>query len=171
MRRLVWRHIPASKEPLHLGWIQLARGRWNTQRPRLACLYTALTQDGAIGEYRKHFTWSGLGAPGDVKPRDLVSLIVDVEPVLDLTDHALLEQLNVPDPAALVGDTPRHHALCRRIAWNAVRDGFRAIHAPSAAVRGERTLMIYPESQHGRLRLRNGPDRIPLNYGPDPLAA
>ena len=169
MRRLVWRHIPASEEPLHLGWIQLARGRWNTQRPRLACLYTALTREAALGEYHKHFRWSGLGAGGTIKPRDLVSLVVDVEPVLDLTDPEVLQRLNIANASMLTGDTPSHHALCRRIARDAVRDGYRAIHAPSAAVEGERTLMIYPESQHGRVRVRNGPDRIPLNYGTRPL--
>ncbi len=68
MRRLVWRHIPGGSEPLHLGWIQLARGRWNTQRLRLACLYTALTQTGTLAEYRKHFLSSGLGLPAQVKP-------------------------------------------------------------------------------------------------------
>jgi RES domain-containing protein len=167
----VWRHIPASKEPLHLGWIQLARGRWNTQRPRVACLYTALSRHGAIGEYRKHFDWSGLGAPGTIKPRDLVSLLVDVEPVLDLTDPAVLERLEIENPDVLIGDTARHLAICRRIARNALQDGYRAIQAPSAAAAGEGTLLIYPESEHGRLLLRNGPDRIPLNYGPDPLVA
>jgi RES domain-containing protein len=169
MRRLVWRHIPASDEPLHFGWIQRARGRWNTRRPRLACLYTALSRDGAIAEYRKHFLWSGLGAGGEIKPRDLVSLIVDVEPVLDLTDSAVLRRLFIADTTTLTGDTAAHRALCRRIAWDAVRDGYRAIHAPSAALEGARTLMIYPESQFGRILLRNGPDRIPLNYGPNPL--
>jgi hypothetical protein len=50
-----------------------------------------------------------------------------------------------------------------------LRDGFRAIRAPSAAAAGELTLMTYPERQHGRLLLTDGRDRRPINHGPAPL--
>lgn len=161
--------MPKGAEPLHLHWMQLARGRWNTQRPRLTCLYTALTPEGALAEYRKHFVENGFGAaPGLLAPRDLVSIDVRVEPVLNLTSAAVRERLGV-DLARLTGNQAADRAICRRIAWDAVREGYRAILAPSAARRGERTLMLYVESQHGRLTTRNGPDRIPINYSPDPL--
>jgi RES domain-containing protein len=148
--------------------MELARGRWNTQRPRLACLYTAITRDGAIAEYRKHFAIAGIAAGGRPRPRDLVSILVDVSPVLNLTDARVLEDLRLSS-AALTG--PRHTAypLCHRVAKDAVAEGYRAILAPSAAQEGERVLLVYPESSQGRLLLRNGPDRIPLNYGAHPL--
>ena len=159
----MWRHVPAGAEPLHLGWIQLARGRWNTQRPRLACLYTALTVEGAVAEYRKHFVRAGLPVtPGMLRSRDLVSLHVVVSPVLNLTRREVTDGLGV-DPAMLTGDDAECLALCRGIARRAVQQGFRGILAPSAAQPGERTLMIYPESQHGHLTVRNGPDRIALD--------
>ncbi len=51
-RGLVWRHVPPGAEPLHLGWILNAtRGPWNTTRPRVACIYTALTPEGAVRDH------------------------------------------------------------------------------------------------------------------------
>lgn len=168
IRRTVWRHVPAGTEPLHLGWIELARGRWNTQRPRLACLYTALTPDGAVAEYRKHFTDAGLSGIGRTQPRDLVSIHVDVAPVLNLTDESELERRGL-STTALTGPRRAAYPLCHRVALEAVADGFRAILAPSAALAGERVLLVYPESSRGRLLLRNGPERVPLNYGTAPI--
>ena len=69
-RGLVWRHVPPGAEPLHLGWILNAtRGRWNTRRPRLPCIYTALTAEGAVAEYERHVALFGLWGE-----RDLVSI-------------------------------------------------------------------------------------------------
>jgi len=83
IRRLVWRHVPAGAEPLHLGWMQRARGRWNTQRPRVTCLYTAYTANGALGEFVRLAAERPAYA---ATPRDLVSIHVDVEPVADFMD-------------------------------------------------------------------------------------
>lgn len=156
----MWRHVPRGAEPLHAGWMQLARGRWNLQRPRIACLYTAYTHLGALAEYEK----LARSEPGyAARPRDLVSVHVDVEPVLDLTD---------PDLQAVYGITADQliggrYAICHRVVRRAVlRDGYRAIRAPCAALHGQLNLMIYPESQHGRLRYYDGPDRRAINYGP-----
>jgi RES domain-containing protein len=130
-------------------------------------LYTALTREGALAEFRKHFLDAGFAA-GSLAPRDLVSIDVRVEPVLDLTDPEVLARLGI-DPARLVGDRPADRTVCRRAAWAAVRDGHRGVLAPSAAQPGECTLMLYPESHQGRLVVRNGPGRIPINHGPVPL--
>ncbi|HEX8361628.1 MAG TPA: RES family NAD+ phosphorylase [Longimicrobium sp.] len=168
IRRTVWRHVPAGSEPLHIGWMELARGRWNTQRPRLACLYTAITRAGAIAEYRKHFEEAGLTRETRPKPRDLVSITVDVSPVLNLTSDTVLRDLRLSG-SALTGPRRTAYPLCHRVAREAVDGGYRAILAPSAAREGERVLLVYPEASHGKLLLRNGPDRIPLNYGTAPL--
>jgi RES domain-containing protein len=140
--------------------MQLARGRWNTQRPRITCLYTSYTPSGALAEYEKLAREEAGYAS---RPRDLVSIHVDVAPVLDLTDPRVLATLGVA-PSAMIA---QGYAACHRIVRRAVlKEGFRAIKAPSAAGAGEVNLMVYPESQHGRLRYGNGPDRRAINYGP-----
>jgi RES domain-containing protein len=158
---LVWRHVPVGAEPLHLGWIlKAARGRWNSRRPRLPCVYTALTPQGAVAEFEKHV--AAYGAPG--RRRDLVSLRVSVGPVLDLTRSRVVRALDV-DPAVLTGDRPSDLAACREVARWAVFDrDYRAILAPSAALAGGVNLMIYLESTR-RLALANGPDRVTFGAG------
>lgn len=162
--RLVWRHVPAGAEPLHLGWMQRARGRWNTQRPRLTCLYTAYSADGALAEYEK----LAIDTVFARSPRDLVSIRVTVEPVLDLTEPAIQALFGIT-PAQMTGSDSSDLAACRRAVQVAFASGYRAIRAPSAAAAGERNLMIYPESAAGRLLLENGADRRPINHGPSPL--
>jgi RES domain-containing protein len=143
--------------------MQLARGRWNTQRPRIACLYTAYTRDGALGEYDK-LAREEVGYAS--RPRDMVSLQVDVEPVLDLADPDLQRAFGITS-AELASPA---YTACHRVVRHAVlKAGFRAIRAPSAAAPGEMNLMIYPESAEGRLRYQNGTTRLAINYGPTPL--
>jgi RES domain-containing protein len=143
--------------------MQLARGRWNTQRPRIACLYTSYAYHGALSEYDKLAREEAGYAS---RPRDLVSIHVDVDSVLDLTDPDLQAMYGITS-AQLVGVS---YTPCHRVVREAIlRDGFRAIRAPSAAGDGQVNLMIYPESQHGRLRYYDGPDRLAINYGPAPL--
>jgi hypothetical protein len=150
-------------QPLHAGWMQLARGRWNTQRPRIACLYTAYSAAGALAEFDK---LAREEAGYATRPRDLVSIQVDVEPVLDLTDSEVQARYGITE-RQLGG---RGYTDCHRVVREAVlRDGFRAIRAPSAAGDGMLNLMIYPESHDGRLRYADGPDRLAINHGPAPL--
>jgi hypothetical protein len=150
-------------EPLHAGWMQLARGRWNTQRPRIACLYTSYTAAGALAEYDK----LAAGEAGyAARPRDLVSIHVDVEPVLDLGDEDVRARYQVTERGLLGAGYGTSHRVVREAV---LRDGFRAIRAPSAAGEGIVNLMIYPESHSGRLRYSDGPDRLPINFGLDPL--
>lgn len=160
-RGRVWRHVPPGAEPLHLGWIlRAARGRWNLRRPRLPCLYTSLTPEGAIAELQKHT--SEYLAP---LRRDLVSLEVDVAPVLDLTSERVRTRLGVALPD-LTGDRTADLAACRALARRHVLHGtFRAILAPSASLPGAANLMIYVESTGGIRLLTNGPDRVALTPG------
>jgi hypothetical protein len=152
-----------SAEPLHAGWMQLARGRWNTQRPRIACLYTSYSAAGALAEYDK---LAREEAGYSTRPRDLVSVRVDVEPVLDLTDPAMQDLYGILERQL----RSRAYTPCHRVVNQAIlHDGYRAIRAPSAAGDGLVNLMVYPESHAGRLRYSDGPDRIAINHGPAPL--
>jgi RES domain-containing protein len=137
-------------------------GRWNRQG-EYGCLYTALTPAGALAEYRKHLVRNQLQ-----KRRDLVSIEVTVRPVLDLTEQAI-RALYAASLEQITGDSDGDLERCHRIADAAREKGFRAILAPSAAQAGERVLVIYPEGRASDLRLRDGPDRVPVNYGMTPL--
>jgi len=164
-RGLVWRHVPVGAEPLHLGWIlKAARGRWNTRRPRLPCLYTALTPEGAIAELDKHAALFG----GPAR-RDLVSLRVAVDGVLDLT-HARTRARCGIALAALTGDASTDLAACRALARRAVLGGdagvsYGAILAPSAALAGGVNLIVYVEHTGHLRELANGPDRVTITPG------
>jgi len=159
---IVWRHIPARGYPLHAGFLLQAAGRWNRYN-EYGCLYTALTRDGTVAEYAKvRDGYVGLAASDD-DMRDLVSIHVMVEPVLDLTDSAVRERYGA-DLATLVGDEEADLETCRSIADLARAEGYRAIMSPSAALPGAVNLNIYLEGRAADLRLRDGPDREPLNY-------
>ena len=160
-RGLVWRHVPPGAEPLHLGWILNAtRGRWNTRRPRLPCIYAALTAEGAVAEYERHVALFGLWGE-----RDLVSIRVDVDDVLDLTSELQRRRRAIPLDA-ITGDEPRDLAACRRLAVRAVvRDGYGAILAPSAALPDGVNLMVYELRTDHIRALMNGPDRVRIGPG------
>ncbi|MGH9895069.1 MAG: RES domain-containing protein [bacterium] len=105
-RERVWRHVPPGTVALHIGKIwKHFEGRWN-RRGEYACLYTALTRAGAVGELEKlkYMYGSAIGA------RDLVSIDVHrLDPVLDLTDNPTYEALAVsadafPDASLLTAD-------------------------------------------------------------------
>lgn len=142
MRRFrgrVWRHIPVGAEPLHLGWIlRASRGRWNTRRPRLPCLYTSLTPEGAVAEFEKH-----LGKFNIPRRRDLVSMEISVGSILDLTSQRVCNRIGV-DPAVLTGDRLSDLRACRQLAvQHAMQGPYSAILAPSASLPGALNLMIY----------------------------
>jgi hypothetical protein len=90
-----------------------------------------------------------------------------VEPVLDLIDRAMQSRYAVTREA-LAG---LGYGECHRVLRRALADGYRAIRAPSAALRRSVNLVIYPERSEGRLVLRNGPHREAINHGSAPLRA
>ncbi len=109
----VWRHIPAGSYPLNLRYLLLASGRWN-RAGFYGCLYTSLTRAGAEAEYRKYLQAAGAGAQLLTRPRELVSLRVTVDPVMDLTDPGASPI--PPASAFLTADDDASLESCRELA-------------------------------------------------------
>ena len=155
----VWRHIPAGAHPLHVGYILKARGCWN-RAGEYGCIYTSLTEGGAKAEYRKYLSTAGIRKIGLLKPRELVSLIVEISPVMDLTDRK--SSPVSPKASFLVSDKPEDLESCRALADTLRAQGYVGILAPSAAQPGERNLVIYIDGPSRNVFLDVGPDRKPL---------
>ena len=158
----VWRHVPKNSFTLHVGYLLKAFGRWN-RRGEYACIYTAFSRDGAIAEYKKILKSAGL-SPVDAAKRDLVTIKVNLSPILDLGTERTRRRLSVTK-TQLIGDSPRDFELCRSIADLARSEGYVAIRSPSAAKKKEYNLNIYFDGKASNLDITEGTLREPLNYG------
>jgi RES domain-containing protein len=159
---VVWRHVPAGAHPLHVGFILLARGRWN-RFGEYGCLYTSLTREGVVAEYRKELTQRTGITPDMDQHRDLVSIHVHAEQVLDLSQES--ERLRVGvSLEALTGDTDDAIEICHLVADLARLEGYQAILSPSAALAGAHNLNLYIDGRAAAVQLMEGADRVPMNY-------
>lgn len=121
--------MPRSADPLNFGFLLQADGRWN--RPgEYGCLYTALTPQGAIAEYNKFLAGAGVTRAQDAA-RDLVTIMVNVTPVLDLSDPTTASDVGV-DAQDVTRDDDETIELCRTIA---PRRPHRVPHRTGAAPR------------------------------------
>jgi RES domain-containing protein len=155
----VWRHIPAGAHPLHAGFILKASGRWN--RPgEYGCIYSSLTQEGAIAEYHKYLQRAAVSSPSLAKRRQLVSLIVEIDRVMDLT-KGRSSPVSTSAPF-LTGDDPPDIEDCRKLADVFRAQGYNGIIAPSAALSNQKNLMIYIDGPARSVNIDVGGDRIPI---------
>ena len=123
------------------------------------CLYTSLTKTGAIQEFQKYRNLLGVG-DFPRKDRDLVSIRVDLDPVMDLTDP---QTSPVPvDAPFLTGSDPADYEACQALADLLRAQGYVAILSPSAAAPGRKNLNIYIDGIAGNIKLRDGGERILL---------
>lgn len=155
----VHRVVPAKAHPLHLGFILHARGRWNREK-LYGCLYTSLSADGALAERAKYLRSAGFRLE-DAAAFELVSLEIQVEPVLDLTSPAVRRRLGV-QLATLTGDAPEDLDACRAVADLARQEGYNAILSPSAALQGAVNLNLYINGRADQYVLNEGTERISI---------
>lgn len=171
----VWRHVPAGAHPLDFEYLITAKGRWN-RRGQYGCLYTALSADTVIAEYRRVLERRGLRGR-----RDLVVLEVRIDPVFDLVsalakpetrltarEGSIDLRITANDPR-VIGDSEDDLEFCRTIADVVRERGHFAVLAPSAATETGRVLAIYPENKPDRIQIHLAAPRLQLNHGPDPL--
>lgn len=158
---LVWRYIPRGAHPLDYHAMLWAGGRWNRQG-KYGCLYTSLSREGILAEYRKILE-RNLIPMTDASARDLVSIEVSVNPVLDLCSCKVIGRIGV-DPIELTGNSDDSLEYCRTIADWARGKGYWAILSPSAALPVARNLNIYLSDSPEHLSIKSGKDRFPLNY-------
>jgi len=59
---------------------------------------------------------------------------------------------------------PQTFKKCHDLAEKARQLGYQGLQAPSAALKGEKNLVIYVDGISGNLDLKAGNVRIPLNY-------
>jgi len=140
-----------------VGFIVKAHGRWN-RAGEYGCLYTSLTLQGARAEFQRYVARAAAGT--GLAPRELVSLDVDITPVVDLTDPAS-SPVSIRSPF-LTGDEPDDLESCRTLADYIRALGNSAIIAPSAALQGEKNLVIYIDGPARNLGLSVGGARVPL---------
>ncbi len=159
LKSKVWRHVPTGAQPLNFGWLLKASGRWN-RRGVYGCLYASFSTEGATAELAK-LRAAATPASGGVTfaSRELVSIEVSVEPVLDLTDPDIIESLGV-NVADFLGDDDASLERCRTVSDYARAEGFRAIIVPSAALQTEKNLIVFLDGPSHELELEDGPDRI-----------
>lgn len=137
-----------------------ASGMWN--RPgEYGHIYTALTRQRAESEYEKFFIGAGVDAEYDT-PRDLVTSSVDIKSVLDQTSQR--EALVNPASPFLTRNTPEVWEKCCKLA-NATRyRGYVEILALSAALAGEKNLVIYIDITARKVEIKTGEKRTPMYY-------
>jgi RES domain-containing protein len=156
--REVWRHIPAGAHPLNLRYVLRASGRWN-RTGVYGCLYTSLSEPGARAEFDKYLVQAGL-ALDMINPREIVSIKVRVNNVLDITSRK--NGYVNPNESYLVGDEPADIEKCHKLADAARFAGFLGLLVPSAALEGERNLIIYIDGPSKEIDLDVGDKRIPI---------
>lgn len=64
----------------------------------------------------------------------------------------------------MTGDTPEDWEKCRKLADASRQRGHAGIFAPSAALAGEKNLVIYIDGTARKVEIKIGEKRIPMNY-------
>ncbi len=147
-----WHQGPVNRPLLSFASPPVGDGRYH--RSDAAGAWYASSKEGAAWiEFFRHTTSTEL-SPLEVKRR-VGRVEVDRLDVLDLKDPDVLSALGIEEDDLIADDL----ALCQDIAEAAAALGFMAILAPSAAMMGEKTLVVFPagvkhvKEVHSRVRV------------------
>ncbi len=157
---VAWRHIPRGGHPCHVHWVHHATGRWNRQG-EYGALYTSLHPFGALLEHSKYLGKVGM-TPSMAQPRDIVSVTVTVDAVLDLRQSDWI--LAYPQwIAEVLSDSKDSYEICQSMADDAIALGYSAIRVPSSIMPGTPSmdnLVVYPHTRPAQWSVLEGPDRF-----------
>lgn len=143
-----YRCVSRKRDPLSAEGARLRGGRYN--RIGEAALYLADDPRLAVEEHLQ------LGREFEVlrfNPRLLVSVEVQLESVLDVTDESTRESLGVTldDLVAKRGTTDE--LISQELGTEARRAGLEALLVPSTCLEGRSNLVIFPENRRAASRL------------------
>jgi len=135
---VTYRHVSQGRQPLSGEGARIQGGRW-TPAESFPTLYLGLSEDVVVAEFRRLALRSGRST-ADFLPRELYRIDVTLQLVLDLTEGATVQALNV-EGADLISDDL---VTCQAVGDAAHYLGAEAILAPSAAGPGS-VLAIYTD--------------------------
>jgi RES domain-containing protein len=134
-----YRVVHRGIDPLSSRGSELNGGRYNLAGSK-GILYASLEKITAAAEVARGLRARGIN-PGEYGPDDwwAYELKWASSRVLDLTDHSVLERLQISEPALVADDVGQ----TRQIGRQALDAGYEGIVAPSAAHRAGRNLIIF----------------------------
>lgn len=151
LSRSVWHQTRPGNALLQFEDPATYDGRYH-RAGRPGAWYASLTERGAWAELFRHWDQHEI-SPFEVRRRVGRARITDLV-VLDLTDPAVRKHLEVREPD-LTGDDLES---CQELAKQARAAGFEGILAPSGALDGETTLVVFPDgmakvvAEHSRVQ-------------------
>lgn len=123
-------------------------GRWNP--PGLAAVYVSLSPETAMAETLAHFYYRQIPVSAAM-PRMFVSLTVRLSTVIDLTDGAVRQRLQISENSLLNLDWRKQVSqgavpLTQLLGKAAQLAGLEGLQVPSSAMKGGKNLVIFPEN-------------------------
>ncbi|MGH8972502.1 MAG: RES family NAD+ phosphorylase [Acidimicrobiia bacterium] len=141
LSRAVWRQTRPRNGLLDISDPATYDARYNREGEPGAW-YASLTERGAWAELFRHWGLNEV-SPFEIRRRVGRARVVDLL-VLDLTDPTVREALGIEEEELTGNDWSR----CREVAADARAAGFDGLLAPSGALAGEITLVVFAHALH-----------------------
>lgn len=153
--RAVWHQTRPSNELLHFDDPATYEGRYN-RAGEPGVWYASFTERGAWAELFRHWGQHEI-SPFEVRRRVGRARVEDLA-VLDLTDERVRTQLRVNEEQLVADDWTR----CQSLAGDARLVGYDGILAPSGALPGETTLVVFASAMHKVIAEHSRVQRPPI---------